>query len=499
VTVTAAMCAAGRVLGEPRLAPDGSRVAFVASAGGSAALVVVDAGGGPELVLTAGLELRAARPLGGGVHDWLPDGSGLVLVARADPEGPGDPGLHLQPVGGGPSRPVWSPGGGSDASSPVVAPDGQRLACVVDERAVVVVDLDGGRSTVVDDRADFALDPVWSPDGRWLAWTAWDVPAMPWDASRVVLAPADGTGGGPVVVAGGAGSAAQQPRFSPDGSTLAVLDDRSGWLNLTLVPLGPLDPFHPPGGGRPAPPQPGASLAEPYEHGGPSWGPGQRSFAWSPDGRSLAVCRNEDGFGRLLAWVPGGEPVTLARGVHGGLSWRGDRLAAVRTGGATPTRVVVHEGGRRRTLAVGPVAGFPPCEPELVSWPSDDGVSIPGRLHRPTGLGPTAPGPTVPGRPPRGRAAPAGQGRAARPRRPCWCGCTGAPPTSGRSSTGPASPGGSTGAGPSSSPTTGAPPATAGRSPRPSPGGGASSPCPTSPPGPGPRRRGGGATRPGWW
>jgi dipeptidyl aminopeptidase/acylaminoacyl peptidase len=73
----------------------------------------------------------------------------------------------------------------------------------------------------------------------------------------------------------------------------------------------------------------------------------------------------------------------VARGVHGGLSWRGRRLAAVRTGGTTPTQVVVYEDGARRTLAVGPVEGFEGVEPEVVSWDGDDGGTVPGRLYRP--------------------------------------------------------------------------------------------------------------------
>ena len=41
-------------------------------------------------------------------------------------------------------------------------------------------------------------------------------------------------------------------------------------------------------------------LDEPHEHAEPTWGPGQRSFAWSPDGTAIALSRNEDGFGRLV-------------------------------------------------------------------------------------------------------------------------------------------------------------------------------------------------------
>jgi dipeptidyl aminopeptidase/acylaminoacyl peptidase len=78
----------------------------------------------------------------------------------------------------------------------------------------------------------------------------------------------------------------------------------------------------------------------------------------------------------------------VAKGVHGGLSWVGDRLVAIRGGACTPAEVVVYAmlSGQRTTLARGPVAGFEAAglvEPELVSWPGDDGGEVHGRLYRP--------------------------------------------------------------------------------------------------------------------
>ena len=51
--VTAAMCAYGRTLAEPRLSPGGELVAFLANVGGRGQLVLVDARGGPEVVVTS--------------------------------------------------------------------------------------------------------------------------------------------------------------------------------------------------------------------------------------------------------------------------------------------------------------------------------------------------------------------------------------------------------------------------------------------------------------
>jgi dipeptidyl aminopeptidase/acylaminoacyl peptidase len=351
--VSAALVAAGRTVAEPRLSPDGTLVAFVSVDDGRSRLVAVDATGGPERVVGVDPAPYAARGLGGGAFDWLPDGSALVVAGRAG-------GLWRQPVGGGPAELLHEV---EPVAAPAVSPDATTVAYVVDAHHVEVLDVATGEVTRRSD-ADFVADPAWSTTGQ-LAWIEWDVPAMPWDSSRLLV---DGE-----VVAGGEGVQVQQPRFSPDGSRLGYLSDETGWLNLTILDLATNEVVR---------------FDEHVEHGGPTWGPGQRSWAWSPQGDEVVVCRNERGFGSLVRWRPGGgDPEPVARAVHGAVDWRGDRIVAVRTGARTPTQVVTYEGTERRTLAIGPVALGDDAhlpEPELVEW----GDGVPGRLYRGTGVAP---------------------------------------------------------------------------------------------------------------
>lgn len=96
---------------------------------------------------------------------------------------------------------------------------------------LVRLDLDGANEsggTVVAAGADFYSQPAVAPDGR-VAWFEWDHPDMPWDATRLVVADADGQN--PTVVADGRQESAIYPAWAPDGA-LVFCSDRSGFWNL---------------------------------------------------------------------------------------------------------------------------------------------------------------------------------------------------------------------------------------------------------------------------
>jgi dipeptidyl aminopeptidase/acylaminoacyl peptidase len=350
-------CIVTRDLTEPRLSPDGCAIVYAMSSAGRSALMIDRLDGLPVRQLTSYPPPRAGRGMGGGCWCWLPDGTAVVYAAD-------DGELWLQPVPTGALRRLTDQGPGRVAAAPAVTADGARVVYVVDEAEVWATRLDDASSTRLDDgSADFVFDPCPMPCSTGAVWQAWNVPDMSWDKSRVQRATFDGTVGGDFQPP----NSTQQPRLMPDGRPLGLRDD-SGWLNLWL-------------GDEPL-------VDEPCEHGGPSWGQGQRSFALSPDGCRLAFTRNERGFGRLcVVDIESGDIHDVARGVHGQLSWHGHRLATLRTGARTPTQVAIYGDTtwERTVVAIGPLSGWedlPLAEPELVEIVAGDGATIFARLFR---------------------------------------------------------------------------------------------------------------------
>src|SRR6185503_15518531 len=164
--ITPSMCSRGRVLAEPRLSPDGTRIAFLANQAARGQIVVVAATGGPERVVTADPPVTPAAAYGGGAFDWAPDGRALVYAST-------DGGLYLIDADGGLPRRLVEHG---PAAAPAFGPDGTRVAYTVDAHEVAVAStIPGGPWPVrLSAGADFCFDPVWSPGSTHVAWHEWD-------------------------------------------------------------------------------------------------------------------------------------------------------------------------------------------------------------------------------------------------------------------------------------------------------------------------------------
>jgi dipeptidyl aminopeptidase/acylaminoacyl peptidase len=347
-----------RDLSEPRLSPDGASVAVVVSdAQGSYVHLISLADGSVRRLSDE--PVRAGRGLGGGCLDWLPDSSGLVVVTKSN-------GLQQMSFGAE-TQPLLSIEGRT-VSSPAVSPDGTSVAVVVDQAEVWTIDLVTKQTTRVDDGSyEFVLDPVWFHGSP--VWQAWNPPSMPWDHS--VIMSANG------VLAQHPNRQHQQPQTDASGRHFAWLDDSSGWLNVAT--------------------HSGTRARETFEHGSPTWGDRQRSWCFNSDATRIAFVRNEGGFGRLCTLdIASGTIREHAKAIHGQLSWVGDTLIAIRTGGKTPPQVVAYDttlndddhSWPRRTLLIGPSTNWADhpalVEPQLLQVVSRDGVTLHARLYSAT-------------------------------------------------------------------------------------------------------------------
>jgi dipeptidyl aminopeptidase/acylaminoacyl peptidase len=165
----------------------------------------------------------------------------------------------------------------------------------------VAVPIDGDAPpTVLVTGPDFLTAPRPSPDGSLLAWLEWDLPDMPWDATRLRVAPIrqNGTLGLPGLVAGGPEESIVQPEWSPDGG-LHFVSDRTGWWNIYRLADGPsLDSLAP----------------MEAEFADPSWVFGRSSYGFTPDGAIVANARRA---GRdLLIHIRPGELVGEVRSAY---------------------------------------------------------------------------------------------------------------------------------------------------------------------------------------
>lgn len=176
----------------------------------------------------------------------------------------------------------------------------KRIVCVGERHAGVghhpenflaSVALEGGSAGEVEvlvSGRDFYTSPRISPDGTMLAWAAWDLPFMPWEAAELYMAGLSPAGRveGTRQIAGGKEGAVFQPEWT-DQNTLVFVCDEAGQGGLFEWDGNTADPIAPGGG----------DLMR------PQWAFGMRSYALLGGGRIAAAGFNR-GEARLDIWMP---------------------------------------------------------------------------------------------------------------------------------------------------------------------------------------------------
>ena len=146
--------AAGGLLSDPRLSPDGRTVAYVSSIPGSRRLLLVPSDGSARPTEIKGLD----RPRD---QEWSPDGGSLVVtVGSADAPHPA-----VVATSGGPATEVP----GAVGTQPAFSRDGTRLVYVTLDGLLEVVGVHGGGAVGLGVPG---TDPVWSPTQGLIAYSA---------------------------------------------------------------------------------------------------------------------------------------------------------------------------------------------------------------------------------------------------------------------------------------------------------------------------------------
>ncbi len=267
----------------------------------------------------------------------------------------------------------------------VVTPDGSTIVCVrerhegrsvLNELVSFPADSSSKPRVVVDGR-DFFASPRLDASGRRLAWIAWDLPHMPFDASDLCVADfADGRVANARRVAGGGNESVLDPAWSPDGD-LHFVSDASGWWNLYAERHGRIETLYPTEG----------EFAQAF------WVFGLTQYAFLDDGRIVCVV-TRDAQERLEILEPRERTLTpvdlpFVTYSRSPIRARGNLLAFCAAGVTTSTEVAtldLDEGIPRtiqRSLQVEVDPSFFSVG-EPISFPGTEGETAHGFFYEPT-------------------------------------------------------------------------------------------------------------------
>jgi dipeptidyl aminopeptidase/acylaminoacyl peptidase len=176
----------------------------------------------------------------------------------------------------------------------------------VNEIAAVALEGPAETGRVLVTGADFYACPRLSPDGRSLAWLAWDHPNMPWDGCELWLAEVTNEGalGAARHIAGGTEEAIFQPQWSP-GGVLHFVSDISGWWNLYRWKEGAVEALCP----------------MEAEFGKPQWAFGYTTYDFESEERLICAYTREGRWHLARLESASGSLEPLGQSAYSGIDW----------------------------------------------------------------------------------------------------------------------------------------------------------------------------------
>ncbi|MBO2440262.1 S9 family peptidase [Actinomadura nitritigenes] len=218
---------------------------------------------------------------------------------------------------------------------------------------------------------DFYSFPRPSPDGRWLAWTCWNAPNMPWDGTTLYLAEVlddSGAIGMPHLIAGGPDESVFQPEWSPD-NFLHFISDRTGWWSLYRWTGDRVEPV----------------LQRHAELGVAQWEFGYSTYTFLDD--AIAVLVQQGGTQRIEL-LRDGKTTALDlpyTSIKPYLSGSGTTIAAIASSPQQSPQIVLIDAttGHHQPLTAHTTHPQPASVPEPFSFPTRDGSTAHGLYHSP--------------------------------------------------------------------------------------------------------------------
>ena len=258
----------------PRWSPDGRYLAFLSARDGKSQVWLLDRRGGEAVKLTD-------EKQGVNTFAWSPDSTRLALImtdadpaeaqAEKDPkaaekkdspkpiivtrlqfkrDGEGfltDLRDHIYVFDIASKKAAQITKGPYDDGSMVWSPDGKSLAFVSNRTLepdsnentdIFIVPAAGGEPKAVIATAASEDSPVFSPDGRWIAYVLGGAPKNIWyDTNNLVLADLQNLKAAPRVLTDGVDRNVGNPRFSRDGKSVFMVLEDAGYTHLSRAPV----------------------------------------------------------------------------------------------------------------------------------------------------------------------------------------------------------------------------------------------------------------------
>ena len=225
----------------PSWSPDGKRIAFVSDRDGhipegrawfTFEIYVMDADGGNQQNLTN-------NPRGDRSPSWSPDGKRIVFESDRDNDRGHNIEIYVMDADG--SNPINLTNNLTEDRYPAWSPDGKRIAFSARREGhvvhnldityeIYVMDADGGNQQRLTDNRNNDWYPVWSPDGKRIAFAA----DRKGDFENFDIYVMDADGGNLQNLTNNRGWDGS-PSWSPDGERIVFKSDRDGMSEIYVM------------------------------------------------------------------------------------------------------------------------------------------------------------------------------------------------------------------------------------------------------------------------